>query len=150
MENCSPQAGNQDHIGFTAQKSDWPNARFPENSYDKKVNELLNARPYKSVVSMSPDNDISNIKDMSRKEQYEMAEKSALNTIAVAEKALSKFPRLEKFLLLEYLPRADSHQLAELVDYTNFILREMAKKSEFRSKIEVKPLAKLNTCKITE
>ena len=123
-------------------KSDWPEAKFPQNSMDIKVPELLRARTYKTAVLMSPDNDLSNLKSVGREEQYRKAELSVLNTIKVAENALEDFPNLEKVLLLEYLPRAD--QLGELVDFSNFVLKEVAKKATFGNRIEVMPLTNVN------
>ena len=35
-------------------------------------------------------------------EQYQMSEKSAINTVLVLEQALEAFPSLDRFLLLEY------------------------------------------------
>ena len=84
--------------------SNWPNAKYPENSMEMKVTELLNVRPYKGAVIMAPGNDITNIKDMTTEEQYQMAEKSAQHTVSVVEQALEAFPSLEQFLVLEYPP----------------------------------------------
>ena len=69
-----------------------------------------------------------------------MAEKSAQNTVAVVKQALEAFPNLDKFLLLEYPPRADSIQLANLTDYANFCLRETVDKSGMGSRIGVRAL----------
>ena len=115
----------------------WPNVKYPENSMDVKVMELLKVRPYRGAVMMAPCNDITNIKDLGHKEQYEMAEKSANNTVAVVKEALEAFPNLDKFLLLEYPPRADSYQLANLTEYANFGLRETVHKSGLGSRIGV-------------
>ena len=123
--------------------SDWPKAKYPQNSMAKKVPEMLKVRPYKMAVLMSPDNDISILKGMEKSEQYRMAEKSAKNTVKVAEKALEDFPNLGKILLLEYLPRADNQ--AELVDYSNFVLQETATKAGLGDRIVVKPLTNLNS-----
>ena len=119
---------------------DWPNVKYPENSMDVKVAELLKVRPYRGAVMMAPCNDISNLKDLEHEEQYKMAEKSAHNTVAVVRKALETFPSLDKFLLLEYPPRADSNQLADLTEYANFCLRETVDKSGLGSRIGIKTL----------
>ena len=124
--------------------SSWPNAKYPENSMETKVKELLKVRPYRGAVMMAPCNDISNIKDLRWEEQYRMAEKSALNTVAVVEEALQDFPGLERFLLLEYPPRADSQRLSNLSEFASFCLRETALKSKYGSRIMVKPLDCLN------
>ena len=108
-----------------------------------KVTELLSVRPYKGAVMIAPCNDITNICDMEREKQYQMAEQSALNTLAVTEQALEAFPNLQKFLLLEYPPRADSSQLAELNDYANFCLREAVIKSQFQGRIALRTLDNL-------
>ena len=93
---------------------------------------------------MAPCNDISNIQDLEWEEQYKMAEKSALNTVAVVEEALKDFPGLERFLLLEYPPRADSERLSSLSEFSSFCLREAALRSKCGSRIMVKPLECLN------
>ena len=56
-----------------------------------------------------------------------MAEKSALNTVAV-----------------EYPQRADCQQLSNLSEFASFCLRETALKSKYGSRIMVKPLDCLN------
>ena len=119
---------------------DWPNVKYPENSMDVKVAELLKVRPYRGAVMMAPCNDISNLKDLEHEEQYKMAEKSAHNTVAVVRKALETFPSLDKFLLLEYPPRADSNQLVELTEHANFCLRETVDKSGLGSRIGIKTM----------
>ena len=48
-------------------------------------------------------------------------------------------------MLLEYLSREDSNELAELVEYCNFMLKELVQNSVFSSRMVVKPLANLNT-----
>ena len=73
-----------------------------------------------------------------------MAEKSALNTVAVVEEALEDFPLLKRFLLLEYPPRADCQQLSNLSEFASFCLRETALKSKYGSRIMVKRLDCLN------
>ena len=78
--------------------------KYPENSMDVKVTELLQVRPYRGAVMMAPCNDITNIKDLGHKKQYEMAEKRANDTVAVVKQALEAFPNLDKFFLLEYPP----------------------------------------------
>ena len=111
---------------------------------ETKVKELLKVRPFRGAVMMAPCNDISNLKDLGWEEQYKMAEKSALNTVAVVEEALEDFPGLERFLLLEYPPRADSERLSSLSDFASFCLRETALRSKYGSRIMVKPLECLN------
>ena len=104
---------------------------------DVKVPELLKVRPYRGAVMMAPCNDITNIKDLGHEEQYKLAEMSAINTVSVARQALEAFPNLDKFLLLEYPPRADSNQLANLTEYANFCLRDTVEKSTLGSRIGV-------------
>ena len=122
--------------------SNWPNARFPNSSIDRKLPELLAVRPYKGVVMPLPANDLTNIKDLSRKDQFLKAEKSSLNVLAVAEKALRDFPTLKTVLLLEHPPRDDS--LAEVNEYSNSVLRAAAENSTLNDRIKVRALDSLN------
>ena len=118
--------------------SSWPNAKYPENSMESKVKGLLKVRQFWSAIMMAPCNDIYNIKDFGWEEQYKMAEKSALNTVAVVEEALEDFPDLKRFLLLEYPPRADSDRLSSLSEFASFFLKETVLRSKYGSRITVR------------
>ena len=103
------------------------------------MTELLAVRPYKNAVMMAPDNELTNSKDFSREQQFLKAEQSAKKTVKVVENVLAEFPAHEKFMLLEYLPREDSNELAELVEYCNFMLKELVQNSVFSSRMVVNP-----------
>ena len=68
----------------------------------------------------------------SQSERYRLAVKSSENCISIAEEALRVFPMLEKVLIHERLPRADS--LADLSEYSNFarvsLLKSLGWKTE--------------------
>jgi hypothetical protein len=73
-----------------------------------------------------------------------MAEKSAVNMLKVAERALEENPPLEKLVLMEYPPRADSEHLAKLSGYSNQVLRQLVDRSRWRAQIVVGSMANLN------
>ena len=52
------------------------------------------------------------------------------------------FPLLEKVLIHERLPRADS--LADLSEYSNFALKSLVEKSELKNRISVVPMTALH------
>ena len=93
---------------------------------------------------MCPGNDISNLTKLDKAEQNRMAEKSAVNMLKVAERALEENPTLEKLVLMEYPPRADSEHLAKLSGLSNQALRESVDRSRFRAQIVVGSMANLN------
>jgi hypothetical protein len=118
---------------------DWPNARFPDNSLEYKVPELLSERDYKNLIIQAPCNDITNLKVFKNEAyQYSLAEQSSYNTLAVAENALREFTSLEKVIILERLPRADNDRLSELSLHSNNVLHQAAESSEFRDRISVR------------
>ena len=121
---------------------EWPNSRFPDNNLEDKVIEQLAVREHSNLVFGAPCNDISNIGDMhDTSEQYRLAVKSSENCIKIAEKALREYPRLEKVVIPERLPRAD--HLSDLSEYANFALRTLADKSKLRRRIVVAPMESL-------
>ena len=67
-----------------------------------------------------------------------MAVKSSENCIKIAEKALEKFPMLEKVIIPERMPRAD--HLSELSEYANFALKSLAEKSDLSNRITIAPM----------
>ena len=109
----------------------WPNAKFLSNNHTDMVPKILSERPYKGGVILCPGKDISNLSRMDKADQYSMAKKSALTMLAVAENALMENSTLEKLVLMEYPPRADSAQLGEISQCSNKVLRTEVNKSEF-------------------
>ena len=71
-------------------------------------------------------------------EKHRLAIKSSKNCISIAEKALREFPKLEKVIITERLPRAD--HLSDLSEYSNFALRQLAEKSDLSKRIVVAPM----------
>ena len=122
---------------------DWPNSFFPENNLKDKVTELLSFREYSQLIFGAPGNDISNIDGLEiQAEQYKLAVQSSENCIAIAEKALKDFPKLEKVIIHERLPRSD--HLADLSEYSNFALSCLAEKSVLKNRISVVPMTDLH------
>ena len=117
-----------------------PNAKYPENNLENKLPELLNERPYKNVIVLTPSNNITNIKEMPNEEQNQLAVAVARETLGVVEKALKDFPNLEKAVIVELPPRADSHRLSELVEFANFVLKSSVEKSKYRNQISIASL----------
>ena len=110
----------------------------------------MSERPYKDSVILCPGNDISNLSKMDKAEQYSMAKKSALTMLAVAEKALRENSTLERLVLMEYPPRADNPQLADISQYSNKVLRTEVNKSEFSKQILVGSLGNLKYSSLEE
>ena len=75
-------------------------------------------------------------------EKYRLAVKSAENCIAIAERMLKQFPKLEKVVIAERLPRAD--YLSDLSEYSNFALRSLAERSQLNSRIVVVPMENMH------
>ena len=121
----------------------WPNARYPKNNLENKLPELLRQRPYKNAIVLTPSNNIKNIKDMPKEEQDLLAVQTSLETLAIVEKAIHDFPSLEKAVLVELPPRADSERLSELVEFANFVLKSAVEKSKYRNKITIASLYSL-------
>ena len=104
------------------------------------VPRLLSQRPFKGGIILAPGNDISNLANFSEAEQYSQ---SALNMVKVAERALENNSTLEKIVLVEYPPRADSVHLALATEHANQALRETVDRSRFRQQIGVGNMNKL-------
>ena len=116
--------------------SDWPEARFPQNTLVQMVPELLGERRYDNLILMAPTNDISNLKTIKNQEKREnLARLSARNTVYVAEQALEKFPSLKEVLIMEQPVRVDN--LAELSNLSTRKLRECAQSSPLAGKIRI-------------
>ena len=83
---------------------DWPGALYPDNNLAESVPKLLNERAYKSIIVLTPSNNIKNVENMDNNKQNELAVKTALDTVTIVEKAA---------VIVELPPRADSHRLAD-------------------------------------
>jgi hypothetical protein len=109
---------------------------------EEKVMEQLAVREHSHLIFGAPCNDITNIGDIEDiSEMHRLAVKSSENCIKIAEKSLRKFPKLEKVVIPERLPRAD--HLADLSEYSNFALRSLAEKSQLSRRIVVAPMESL-------
>ena len=113
----------------------WPNARFPENNLEQTVPKLLSERKYDYLITLTPSNNIKNVEDMESNEQYNMAESTALETLAIVEKALEKSNTLKHAVIMELPPRADSARLQSLTEFCNFVLRDIVFRSKHKQKI---------------
>ena len=122
---------------------DWPNARYPSNNHREMIPKLMKERSYKGGVILCPGNDISNLTTLDKAKQFDLAERSALNMLKVAERALEENSTLEKLVLMEYPPRADSEHLAKLSRHSNKVLRELVDRSRCRAQIVVGSMANL-------
>ena len=118
----------------------WPNAKYPDSNLENRLPELLNERSYNSVIVLTPSNNITNIQEIPNEEQNQMAVHTSLETLAVVEKALKDLPNLEKAVIVELPPRADSRRLSELVEFANFVLKSAVQKSKYRSQISIASL----------
>ena len=133
----SPKAGS----AYTTTR-DWPGALYPDSNLAERVPKLLNERAYKSMIVLTPSNNITNVENMDTNKQNELAVKTALDTVAIVEKALKKSTTLKMAVIVELPPRADSHRLAGLTEFSNFALKAAVEKSALRSQIT---LASLDT-----
>ena len=116
---------------------EWPNSKFPNNNHKDLIPKVLEERVYKGGIILCPGNDISNIANMDRARQLAMAEQSALNMVGEVEKALQNNSTLEKMVMMEYPPRADSKQLAEVTTFANEVLHNEVNKSKYKEHITV-------------
>ena len=112
---------------------DWTGARYPENSLQQIVPELLGERRYTNLIMLAPTNDISNLRDVGgRQEQERLAAQSAKNTVKIAEKALES---VEKVLIMEQPARVD--KMADLSEYSRKKLRELVKSCPLAGRIRI-------------
>ena len=61
----------------------WPNAHFPESNLEDRVPKLLGERNYDYMITLTPSNNIKNAEGRENKEQFKMAEETALATLAI-------------------------------------------------------------------
>ena len=113
----------------------WPHARFPDSNLEERLPHLLKERNYDYMITLTPSNNIKNAEDMETNEQYKMAEDTALETLAIVEKAIEKSDTLKSAVIMELLPRADSARLQNLTEFSNFVLKEAVFKSKHKEKI---------------
>ena len=67
----------------------------------------------------------------------------SLDTVAIVEKALEDNETLEKVIVVELPPRADSKKLAELTKHSNSTLKGRVDKSKFKNQITIATLKAL-------
>ena len=115
----------------------WPNAKYPESNLEERVPKLLSERKCTNLIVLTPSNNITNIKDLPEEQQNQMAVDTPLETLGVVEKALKDNPTLKKVVIVELPPRADCDRLAELTEFSNFVLKGAVKNSEYRNKISI-------------
>ena len=123
--------------------SEWPGARYPDSNLAERLPALLKERPYNSLIVLTPSNNITNIEDFDNEEQNELAVKTAIDTVSIVEKALEDSPSLEKIVIVELPPRADSARLSELTEFCNFTLKERVLKSKYHKQITIANLDNL-------
>ena len=121
----------------------WPGAFYPDSNLAERLPALLAKQPCKSVIVLTPSNNIKNTEKLDSHEQSELAVQTALDTVAIVEKALAESPRLEKAVIVELPPRADSWRLAELTEFSNFALRGAVEKSALSNRITIATLDSL-------
>ena len=114
---------------------DWPGALYPDNNLAESVPKLLNEREYKSIIVLTPSNNIKNVENMDNNKQNELAVKTALDTVTTVEKALEDSTTLKTAVIVELPPRADSHRPADLTEFSNFALKAAVDKSALRGQI---------------
>ena len=119
---------------------DWPGAQFPDSNLADRVPKLLKERPYKSMVVLTPSNNIKNIENLEAEEQKKLAFKTAVDSVTIVEKAIDNSESLEKVVLVELPPRADSKRLQQLTEFTNFTLRSLVENSKFSKHITIASL----------
>ena len=122
---------------------DWPNAYYPDSNLTERVPELLNERSYKSLIMLTPSNNIKNIENLGRDEQNKLAIKTSTDTVKIAEHALEQHDSLEKVVVVELPPRDDSTRLEELTEFANFTLRNTVLKSKHKNQITIASLESL-------
>ena len=111
----------------------WIGARYPQNSLQQMVPELLGERKYTSLIMLAPTNDITNLKQVQgESEREKLATQSARNTVKVAELALKS---VEKVLIIEQPVRVD--EMAGLSDFSKLKLREFVRSSPKAGQIKI-------------
>ena len=89
---------------------------------------------------LTPSNNIKNIENLEAEEQKKLAFKTAADTVTIVEKAIANSESLEKAVIVELPPRADSKILQELTEFTNFTLRSLVENSKLNKQINIASL----------
>ena len=118
----------------------WPNAKFPDSNLEERLPKLLREKPYEYMITLTPSNNISNVKEMENQMQYKHAESTALETLALVEKAFKDSDTLKDAMIVELPPRVDSERLQSLTEYSNFVLRDAVNKSTLKQRITIASL----------
>ena len=92
------------------------------------------------MIVLTPSNNIKNLENYDRPRQSELAVKTALDTVSIVQKVLEQSSSLEKAVLVELPPRADSGRLSELTEQSNSALRKAVRKSACCRQITVASL----------
>ena len=142
----------QDRI-YGSKHSDEPQVKYPKNNQEDKVPEILERRHGKvdHVIWGASITDITNLKKKfltaSKKKNkdkftnhemanvYNSAAQSSITSIQVAEKALRDNPLIMKAIVVERPARYD--EMFDVNEFSNFVLRARALKSEFRGRLVV-------------
>ena len=112
---------------------EWLGARYPQNSLQKMVPELLGERKYTNLILIAPTNDITNLREVqTRQERERLATLSAKNTIKVAEEALKS---VEEVLIMEQPARVDD--MSSLSELSKKKLREFAQSCPLAGRIRI-------------
>ena len=137
--NClrNPSASSPREGSAYTTTREWPGAHYPDSNLAERVPALLNERPYNSLIVLTPSNNIKNIENFDNHEQNELAVKTALDTVSIVEKALEDSPSLEKIMIVELPPRADSTRLSEHIEFCNFTLKGRVKNSKYHEQITI-------------
>ena len=118
-------------------------AKYPESNLEDRVPDLLREKSYDYMITLTPSNNITNMKDIENHTQYQLAEETATETLGVVEKALKDSNTLKDVMIVELPPRVDSKKLQHLTEYSNFVLREAVRKSSLNHRITIASLDSL-------
>ena len=139
----NPAASSPREASAYTTTRDWPNARFPDSNLTERIPKLLSERAFGSLIVLTPSNNIKNIEHLDWEEQNKLAMKTLIDTVKVIENALQQHDSLEKAVIVELPPRADSTRLSELTEFANFSLRGCVEKSQYKDKITIASLNSL-------
>ena len=103
----------------------WPGALYKESNFWDVVPKLLSTSTFTNLVLLSPTSDLTNLLTIPEGSHEALAEQSATNMFYTMVKAIKTNPSLEKVLIFEMFPRADSSHLSALAQTYNNMLREL-------------------------
>ena len=72
---------------------------------------MLRKKPYDYVITLTPSNNITHIKDQENNLEYKLAESTATETLTIVEKTLNNSDTLKDAIIVELLSRVDSETL---------------------------------------